>query len=48
MHLQADGPSLGIEINKSHVRQQAKKTVNGHNLVWCHKDGCFAKLSTKT
>jgi galactonate dehydratase len=38
-----DGPGLGIEINESHVRAQAEKTVDWHNPVWRHDDGSVAE-----
>ena len=38
-----DAPGLGIEINESYVREQAKKTVDWHNPVWRHEDNSVAE-----
>ncbi|MFB6087350.1 MAG: galactonate dehydratase, partial [Haloarculaceae archaeon] len=38
-----DGPGLGIEIDETHVREQARKDVDWHNPVWRHDDGSVAE-----
>ena len=38
-----DAPGLGIDIDESSVREQAKRDVDWHNPVWRHDDGSVAE-----